>query len=153
MPTTKCGFEDVPGGHSGSDLLVAHGPTILVNIGFDPQYRSGRGQTPAAGVLDLRALIDTGASESCIDSRLAAELRLPIVDRLPISGVHGRQEVNIHVAQVHLPALAVTILGRFAGVHLNDGGQQHLALLGRTFLSHHQMSYDGLTGAVTLVRP
>jgi hypothetical protein len=36
MAKTKCGFDSVAGGSSGSDLLVAYGPTIFVDIGFDP---------------------------------------------------------------------------------------------------------------------
>jgi hypothetical protein len=40
--------------------------------------------------------------------------------------------------------------GVFAGVHLQEGGQLHRALIGRTFLRHYKMVYEGLTGTVTL---
>jgi hypothetical protein len=43
--------------------------------------------------------------------------------------------------------------GEFAGVHLTAGGQRHQALIGRTFLRRFHMTYDGLTGEVTIAGP
>lgn len=149
MPNTKCGFNDIPGGASGAVLLSAYGPTLIVDIGFDPAFKVGVA-APVAGVTGIRALVDTGASESCIDSLLASQLNLPIVDRRSISGVHGPIEVNMHLAQVRVPSLNFTIYGAFAGVHLDAGGQIHKALIGRTFLQHYTMVYEGRTGNVTL---
>lgn len=148
MPETKCGFESVPGGASGADLLVAYGPTLLVDIGFDPAYKQVG--VPVPGLRGIGALVDTGAGESCIDSLLAAQLNLPIVDRRTVAGVHGSQEVNMHLAQVHVPSLNFTVYGAFAGVALAAGGQFHKALIGRTFLQHYTMVYEGRTGAVKL---
>jgi len=151
MPETKCGFNDVPGGATGAILLEVHGPTILVDIGFDPAFQTTPPiKRPIAGITGISALVDTGAAESCIDSMLAAQLNLPIVDRRQISGCHGSQEVNMHLAQVHFPSLNFTIWGAFAGVHLTAGGQVHRALIGRTFLKHYTMVYEGRTGTVTL---
>jgi hypothetical protein len=97
-------------------------------------------------------LVDTGAGESCIDNLLAGQLNLPIVDRRPISGVHGAHIVNMYLAQIHVPSLAFTIYGAFAGVDLAAGGQVHKALIGRTFLQNFTMVYEGLTGSVKLSR-
>jgi predicted aspartyl protease len=99
----------------------------------------------------LRALVDTGASESCIDGTLAAALKLPVVDRRMTAGAHGAKEVNMHLAQIHIPSLKFTIYGAFAGVDLHAGGQIHSALIGRTFLQHFKMIYDGTTGSVELI--
>jgi predicted aspartyl protease len=157
MPQTRCGFDDIPGGASGSVLLMAHGPTLLVNIGFDPNFQTPPGQlgiiplaTPVPGITNVNALVDTGAGQSCIDSSLAAQLNLPIVDRRAISGVHGPQEVNIHLAQVHVPSLNFVIYGAIAGVHLFAGGQIHGALIGRNFLKNYTMVYEGRTGTVII---
>jgi predicted aspartyl protease len=149
MPSTLCGFNDVPGGASGRDFLISHGPTLMVNIGFDPNFTNPPA-IPIAGITDIRALVDTGAGESCIDSVLASQLNLPIVDRRRIAGAGGIQEVNMHLTQVHVPSLNFTIYGAFAGVHLAAGGQFHRALIGRTFLQHYTMTYEGRTGTVTL---
>jgi hypothetical protein len=67
-----------------------------------------------------------------------------------VSGVHGSIEINMHLAQVRIPSLGWTIYGTFAGVHMQAGGQPHLALIGRTFLRNYTMIYDGKTGKVTL---
>jgi hypothetical protein len=149
MLQTKCGFDSGPQG-SGADLLRLNGPTLGVDIGFDPTFKPIPGAVPVPGFRNLPALVDTGASESCIDNLLAATLKLPIVDRRFISGSAGSHLVNVYLAQVHVPALMFTIYGPFAGVDLAAGGQAHSALLGRLFLSAFTMIYEGRTGTVTL---
>jgi hypothetical protein len=42
--------------------------------------------------------------------------------------------------------------GRFAGVHLQVGGQAHRALIGRSFLAGCTLVYDGKRGSVLLAR-
>lgn len=98
----------------------------------------------------LPALVDTGASESCIDSALAAKLNLPIVNRRDIAGAHGSGAVDFHLAQIYVPSLHWTIFSQFVGVHLIAGGQIHSALIGRNFLQNFTMIYEGPTGVVTL---
>jgi hypothetical protein len=58
--------------------------------------------------------------------------------------------VNVYLAQIHIPSLAFTIYGGFAGVHLMAGGQTHRELLGRTFLQHYTMVDEGRSGIVTI---
>ena len=62
MANTKCGFNDMPGGASGATLLSFYGPTLGVNIGFDPNYRNVG--EPVPGITGIRALVDTGTAES-----------------------------------------------------------------------------------------
>ena len=147
MPTANCGYPDP---QIGSGLLVQLGPTLWVNIGFDPAYRPDSNAPPAPGIANVEALVDTGADESCIDSLLAAQLRLPIIDQKLVRGVHGIKTVNMHVAQVHVPALKFTQYGQFAAVDLAGGGLRLHALIGRTLLRHFRMVYDGPTGVVTI---
>ena len=116
----------------------------------DRDYRSGSGCVPNLHDAQHPALVDTGATLSCIDSVLAATLHLPIVDRESVSGVHGSQEVNVHLAQIHIPSLDCVIIGRFHGIHLVQGNQPHLALLGRVFLRNFTMTYDGRAGSVKI---
>jgi hypothetical protein len=150
MAKTFCGFDDSPS-VSGCAQLVGFGPTLLVMIGFDPNYDPATPQNPPVLPLPaLPALVDTGATASCIDSGLAMRLNLPIVDRQMIAGVHGNREVNMHLAHIHVPLLAFTVYGPFAGVDLIAGGQAHHALIGRTFLQHFTMIYEGRTGTVVL---
>ena len=150
MAECLCGFNDAPGGATGSQLLVAHGPTLRVNIGFDKTYKLASKTPPIPGMKDINALVDTGAAESCIDNQLAKELNLPVVDKTNIAGVGGKHTVNVYLAQVHIPTLPFTIYGSFAGVDLAAGGQIHRALIGRTFLRNFKMIYEGKTGTVKI---
>jgi predicted aspartyl protease len=144
----ECGFHHDP---NGADLLAIHGPTILVDIGFDPAYDPKTATTPPVPLIqNMLALVDTGASESFIDNGLAVALQLPVVDKGAVSGSIGSHPSDIYVAQIRVPALNVNIYGRFSGVNLIAGGQSHSVLLGRTFLRRLVMSYDGKTGRVTL---
>ena len=145
MPTTDCGF-------SNGDELELIGPTLYVEIGFDRQYISEARGRPNVPKAQWPALVDTGASSSAIDSSLAEMLRLPVVDLQEWAGIGGPLTVNIYLAQIHFPALGYTLYGRFAGVLLAEGGQQHRALIGRDFLRHCTMNYDGETGRVILNR-
>ena len=149
MPTINLGFPDTPS-LSAREVLVAVGPTLHVEIGFDPSFNPNGMSTPNLPTTQFPALVDTGAFESCIDSTLAEQLGLPIVGRQSVSGAHGAAEVDFHLAQICVPAFGHIVYGRFAGVHLAKGGQHHQALLGRTFLMNFSMVYDGRTGVVTL---
>src|SRR5271156_4907479 len=116
MARTKCGFDNVLGGAPGLVELVYPGPPRAVTISFDPQFVfTGHNPPPAAG-LTVRALVDTGATESCIDNMVAAQLNLPIIDRRPIAGVGGAHTANMHMAQIFVPSLNFWIYGTFAGV-------------------------------------
>lgn len=150
MPEVACGFNDVPGGASGQEMLTNYGPTLFVNIGFDASFKPGIIPSAAPRGLNVGALVDTGATESCIDSMLAANLGLPLIDVRAIAGVGGSQKANFYLAQIHVPSLNFTIHGAFAGVHLVSGGQWHQAIIGRTFLRHCKMIYDGTTGTVLI---
>ena len=146
MPAVDCGFQNNP------DALARFGPTLIVRIGFDENFEPGEGRTPDLPENEYHALVDTGAGESCIDSALAATLNLPVVDRRPVSGVHGQEEVNVHLAQIYFPNLDWTTYGQFCGVHLHAGGQPHSSLIGRTFLRYFSMQYDGPSGSVIISR-
>lgn len=150
MPTVNAGFSNDQG-MLGHDALTYHGPTLEVQIGFDFDFRiddiTNRPDLPKTS---LFALVDTGATESCIDSTLALNLGLTVVDRKRVGGIHGAHPVNYHVAQIYIPSLDFTVVGTFPGADLTAGGLNHSALLGRTFLRHFNMTYEGRTGSVII---
>ncbi len=148
MTKFRLTFHDDP--TLSAHYLVNQGPTLQVQIGFDPHYQPQDGNHPDLPSARFPALIDTDAFQSCIDSNLAEQLDLPIVGRQAISGALGAGAVNYHLAQIHIPILGYTEYGRFAGVHLTEGGQSYQALLGRTFLIDFNMVYEGPTGAITI---
>jgi hypothetical protein len=152
MLSANCGYEDAP---QGPKLLGHFGPRIWVNIGFDAAYRPTQNAAPKANITNVEALVDTGAQESCIDDLLAAEIGLQIIDQRTVVGVgaEGGIPVNVHLAQIHIPVLRFTEYGAFAAVPLIASGFRYKAVIGRTFLRHMVMSYDGTTGAVRINRP
>ncbi|MCY3774341.1 MAG: retropepsin-like aspartic protease [Gemmatimonadetes bacterium] len=150
MASVRAGFSNTKD-ELAPDLLVQFGPTLMVQIGFDPDFQPG-GLHPNLPSVPSPALIDTGATESCIDSTLALNLNLPVVDRQTVSGAHGSHALNYHLAQIYVPDLQYTVYGLFAGVHLTVGGQPHNAIMGRTFLQGFTMTYEGTTGSVTISR-
>ena len=151
MRSAKCGWISIPGGSTAQDLLCTWGPQLFVDIGFDPAYAFvAGGPPPIPGKTGLPALVDSGAGESCIDSLLAAQLNLPVINKRMQAGAHGAKMVDIHMAQVFIRSLGFTIYGEFAAVDLRVGGQSIDALLGRTFLQHFKMVYDGKTGDVEI---
>ena len=152
MPIVDCGFS---GGEqaSGEQMLLTFGPTLLVDVGFNPEHKYGvNGAFPKSAAAQVPALVDTGAIMSCIDDALAQKLGLPLVDRQNVSGVGGTHECNVYLAHIVAPTLAWFQWGLFYGVNLTEGGQAHQALIGRTFLQGMMMIYDGRTGSVQIAR-
>lgn len=146
MRTTSAGFKDGKVARA-NELLVRYGPTVRVHIGFDENLNTSHPDLP---IKDAKALIDTGAGDNCIDNDLAMQLNLPVFDRRPLSGIHGMFQANIFLAQVYIPSLHHVINQAFAGVALAAGGQPCQVLLGRTFLQHFTMRYEGTTGRVVI---
>ena len=152
MPIAYAGFNKTEE-FLGGDLLSYAGPTISVHVGFDETVLAGRSAPlPSPGVEPVRALIDTGASQSCIDDALAQKLGLPEVDQQEVSGVGGVHKVTMYLGHIYIPALDFTQYGEFAGVNLSGGGQRHEVLLGRSMLRTMVMVYDGITGSVSISR-
>lgn len=150
MPTIDCGFEDFEEKERPS-LLAQIGPTIPVQIGFDPGFDEFDETDPILPSELFPALVDTGASSNSIDAELASSLRLPVIyyDE-EVSGSAGKHTADIYIAQIHIPELNRTISGQFVGVRLAAGGQLHRAIIGRSFLRDFVLRYDGRTGQVTL---
>ena len=94
--------------------------------------------------------MDTGTQETSIDADLARSLNLPVAGSLRVTGVLGSREVTTYHAQFYIPSLHWVIAGHFAGVQLASEGMPFHALIGRHFLRHARLTYDGPTGSVTL---
>ena len=148
MPTANAGFGDLNWA-SGGELLANRGPVLYVHIGYDRAYQDGHGR-PDIPASPLLALVDTGASVSCVDSRLARGLRLPVAGSQVMAGAHGAETVDFYRAQIYVPDLDFVIDGHLPSANLIAGKQPYFALLGRDFLSNFTMVYEGGTGLVTI---
>jgi hypothetical protein len=149
MKTATCGYTNL-GSITGAQRLAFLGPILEVDVGFDASYHHASSSPPTPDVKGLQALVDTGAMQSCIDASLAMQLKLPIVNQVQVAGAHGAAMLNVHMAQVYVPTLPHLMWGNFVGADLVGGGQPIRAILGRDFLRHFKMSYNGQTGLVTI---
>ena len=152
MNEAPCGYDHAPKGQ-GPALLVRHGPSLKINVGYDRNYVAGFGGFPKPDAEHLDALIDTGASDTFIDESLASDLRLPLIDRADVSTARGVERVNIYFGQIRVVAVGGIVIGKFAAVRLRSGGIDVDAVLGRTFLQNYVFLYDGTIGKATLRRP
>ena len=144
MPSANPGFSGHP------DRLELRGPILHVQIGYDPEFEFGVQNHPNLPEETYPALVDTGATASCIDSGLAVSLGLPIIDQDDVHGVHGLSKVNVHLAQIYIPSLDWTISKPLAAGNLYNDRNPLFALIGRDFLGSFVMTYNGITGSVVI---
>lgn len=132
--------------------LQRQGPCVQVSIGLAQSIASQllqQGQTlpkPISGI----ALIDTGASSTCIDSNVAQQLQLPVVNVVNVaSASHTSTKQNVYPIQIEVVGLPISIEAPNAiGAALNSQGL--IALIGRDVLQHCTLFYNGITGSFTL---
>lgn len=131
--------------------LHQRGPVIQVSVTIEQNagkalLAQGRAlPTPKAGL----ALIDTGASNTCIDDQAAVELRLPIIDIAHMqSASHAKHQCNVYPVTIDIPGVVNLNSPRTMGAAL--AGQGLLALIGRDVLSRCTLFYNGPMGQITL---
>jgi hypothetical protein len=93
------------------------------------------------------ALIDTGATDGCIDEAFAKRLGLQIIDRREVGGIEGKNERNVYLGTLFVPSLNSLFTGGLIGVSLD---QSIPIILGRDFLLGKIFIYDGNTGVTTV---
>lgn len=93
-----------------------------------------------------KAIIDTGASDVCIDYRLAHALNLTAIDRRQMRAANGPAVSNIYPVLLSVPELdfAERVEAWSGDLGADRGG--YWALLGRSFLRSYYFGYDGPQG-------
>lgn len=123
------------------------GPMLLVRIGkpfpdaqipenhkFDSQY----------------ALVDTGANIGGIDPAIAEKMNLPLIDSMDVGGWGGVNKHDVYAASVHIVGLdMVSHSARLVAAPLP---QHSRVLLGRDFLRHVVMLYDGMNSELLFAK-
>jgi predicted aspartyl protease len=115
------------------------------------QELANRGESlPAPLVGD--ALIDTGASLSCIDIDAAKALGLNQIDVAKMhSASHADHEVPVYFAAIEFLGMNARFERRVMGASLK--AQNLIALIGRDALANALLIHNGPTGQVTLALP
>lgn len=132
--------------------LAQRGPILQVNLSVNQavaeQIREAGGELPApiSGI----ALIDTGASVTCIDDAAATQLRLPVIDVATMtSASHASSQRNVYPVQIEVVGLSMNINApRAMGAELRPQGL--VVLIGRDLLRHCHLVYNGTSGTFTL---
>jgi predicted aspartyl protease len=132
--------------------LLQHGPIVQVVVGLAKSFADQllqQGQMPPAP-LSGRALIDTGASTTCLDEDAARTLGLPAIDVIQmVSASHSATQQNVYPIQMQIVGSPIIVeVPRSIGANLNSQGI--LALIGRDYLQHCTLFYNGVTGEITL---
>ena len=92
----------VPGSRTG---LAARGAWIGVTLRLHPDQvaTSEKVTTPVSEVeVTLPAIIDTGATFTCIRDSIAVDLGFRLVDTKPIWGVHDRETCAVYLAEIQI---------------------------------------------------
>jgi len=132
--------------------LQRQGPYLQITIGLAQSIASQllqQGKSlpkPVSGI----ALIDTGATSTCIDDEAARQLQLPVVDVVNVaSASHASTQQNVYPIQIEVVGLPISFEAPNAiGAAL--AAQNLLALIGRDVLQHCTLFYNGITGEITL---
>jgi predicted aspartyl protease len=130
--------------------LQLRGPIIQVSVTIEQHAGKGllsQGKplpVPKSGL----ALIDTGATGTCIDDQAAKELGLPVIDVAKMtSATHKDQQCSVYPVQINLPSVVLNS-PRTMGAALAPQGL--LVLIGRDVLQNCTLFYNGPTGQITL---
>ena len=137
---------------SAQFALIQQGPIIQVVLGLAQSFANQLVQqghsvpNPVSG----QALVDTGASVTCIDDEIAQSMGLPVIDVVQMtSASHASTPANVYPVQLQIVGTPIRVeVSRGLGAILKP--QNIVALIGRDFLQHCAMFYNGPTGQLTL---
>ena len=105
--------------------------------------------TPLPDAINGFALIDTGASGTCVDHQAATKAGLPIIDKTVMtSASHAEHEVLVFAGKLVIPDFTAINLEYALGANLD--GQNLIALIGRDLLQEAVLVYNGTDGMVSL---
>jgi predicted aspartyl protease len=113
------------------------------------QHLAARNQPVPPAITGL-ALLDTGASSTCVDEAVAQQLGIAAVDVVTISSAsHAAAQKLVHPIRLRVLGTEIVInASRAIGVPLQPQG--FIALLGRDFLERFVLICNGPAGEMTL---
>ena len=127
------------------------GPIVQVVLSPLPEHVKNmveKGQQPPKPFAGI-ALIDTGASVTCIDRTAAEASGLTVTDSGPVnSATHANEVVPIYAGKIEIQGLPPCNIPRAYGVNL--GAQKICVLIGRDMLASCVLVYNGAEGFVSL---
>ena len=128
--------------------VTIHGHILSVIIHREP------GAAPEEGVrqfYETGALIDTGASDICVDYRIAQALKLRQVDQRTIGTAGGSVEVAVYNGVFEVPLLGFKRSMRLFAPRIDR--VNYSVLIGRSLLKDYIVNFNGPTGEVHFIHP
>lgn len=137
-------------GQISADILRLSGPTVQVEFSVPSVLAEqlGAAGNPIPQPHIGEALIDTGASTTCIDRSVVAALQLQPVGQSDMSTPSGpRQPTSVFAVKVGFPQGKIPLRADgLAVLGVDLSGQNCCALIGRDFLSGAVLVYNGPGG-------
>ena len=136
-----------------AEALQHRGPVVAATLLLLDAHRQAmveRGEDIPERVSGI-ALVDTGASCTCIDEAAARQAGLAVVDQGTISTAsHATHDVPIFAGQLDIPDFGRLKVTRAMGATLANQGL--IALIGRDALRGTIFIYNGIDGSISLAR-
>lgn len=133
-----------------SNNITIQGPVIeIVVLPSKPVMDANRKQGKPSPSVKLVALIDTGASTTCIDKSIASQLSLIPRDIKKVQTAGGEDEQNLYDVSIVLPLAQQTALN-IQVLEAKLEKQPYRALIGRDILSHCTFVYNGWNNSYTI---
>jgi predicted aspartyl protease len=137
---------------SYAEHLAHRGPVMQVTVTLADAVAEQwvRNGIEVPGTETGLALIDTGASRTCIDDTVAERLGFPVVDVVKMaSASHSQHNANVYPIKFEVVGFPIKMdIARAMGANLQSQG--YLLLIGRDVLSRMTLHYNGLSGQFTL---
>ena len=145
--------------NDAQESLTAGGADRLENLGFllsvevSPPQSLARllalqQPTASQGVIGL-ALVDTGASCCCVEESALRRLQLEPVRHTEVRSPNGSRRQFVYVARLGFPGSAIPAT-ELPVVGVQMGSEEIIALVGRDFLRHCLLVYNGPAGRCSL---
>lgn len=154
MPVAKVKFHE-PGKAPPNPvplLLLREGPNLPVQIEVPDALAKQLADTgkPIPPPVSGKGLIDTGATFSAVDNATARKLELQPVRVTKVGTASGEVEQPVYSLKLTLPTARIVITdGNVVGADLSGVGGV-IVLIGRSFLQHVMMIYDGPSAEFSL---
>lgn len=104
---------------------------------------------PVPDAVNGTAMIDTGASSTCIDQRAAERAGLPTIQKaMMASASHANHEVPVYAAKLVIPQFSAIDVPYALGANLES--LNLVALIGRDLLQAAVLVYNGTDGSIAL---
>jgi len=141
-----------PDGGTDPEKLQAKGPVLQVEISIPTTLAEEltKNATPLPQPFEGLALIDTGASATCVEGTVLTNLNIPIINSIPVSTPDGECKQNVYPCKISFPGTPIPPLDFNSVLGSNLKGFDCIALIGRDVLSKFQLVYNGVEGAWTL---